>query len=72
MRAIPVENAERMTQAMEKIPTAWLALAPWLAADWMKSALLAQKANVDPHKMRYAAFSVRRAGDGINGQPCLG
>ena len=24
--------------------------------DWMKSALLAQKANVDPHKMRYVAF----------------
>ncbi|MDI5405268.1 hypothetical protein MJM25_30000, partial [Salmonella enterica subsp. enterica serovar Lubbock] len=23
--------------------------------DWMKSALLAQKANVDPHKMRYVA-----------------
>ena len=24
--------------------------------DWMKAALLAQKANVDPHKMRYVAF----------------
>ncbi len=35
-------------------------LQPWPAGvgsqDWMKSALLAQKANVDPHKMRYVAF----------------
>lgn len=24
--------------------------------DWMKAALLAQQAKVDPHKMRYVAF----------------
>ncbi len=55
----PWKTAERSDDGDgKKIPTAWSsALGASIGSqDWMKSALLAQKANVDPHKMRYVAF----------------
>ncbi|MDU5713323.1 MAG: tripartite tricarboxylate transporter substrate binding protein [Citrobacter freundii] len=45
----PWKTLKDLLTAMEKDPSIG-------SQDWMKSALLAQKANVDPHKMRYVAF----------------
>ena len=45
----PWKDLPSFMAAMEKNPSIG-------SQDWMKAALLAQKANVDPHKMRYVAF----------------
>ncbi len=71
----PWKTLKDLMTAMEKDPNSVVigAGASIGSQDWMKSALLAQKANVDPHKMRYVAFEGGGdAGDGINGQPCSG
>ncbi len=53
-----MEDAERSDDGDGKDPNSVVigAGASIGSRDWMKSALLAQKANVDPHKMRYVAF----------------
>ncbi|VEA01243.1 tricarboxylic transport [Salmonella enterica subsp. salamae] len=54
----PWKTLKDLMMAMEKDPNSVVigAGASIGSQDWMKSALLAQKANVDPHKMRYVAF----------------
>lgn len=54
----PWKTLKDLMTAMEKDPNSVVigAGASIGSQDWMKSALLAQKANVDPHKMRYVAF----------------
>lgn len=54
----PWKSLKDLLTAMEKDPNSVVigAGASIGSQDWMKSALLAQKANVDPHKMRYVAF----------------
>lgn len=54
----PWKTLKDLLTAMEKDPNSVVigAGASIGSQDWMKSALLAQKANVDPHKMRYVAF----------------
>ena len=60
----PWKTLKDLLTAMEKDPNSVVigAGASIGSQDWMKSALLAQKANVDPHKMRYVAFE--GGGDG--------
>ena len=54
----PWKTLKDLLTSMEKDPNSVVigAGASIGSQDWMKSALLAQKANVDPHKMRYVAF----------------
>lgn len=54
----PWKDLKSLLAAMEKDPNSVVigAGASIGSQDWMKTALLAQKANVDPHKMRYVAF----------------
>lgn len=54
----PWTDLKSLLAAMEKDPNSVVigAGASIGSQDWMKTALLAQKANVDPHKMRYVAF----------------
>ena len=54
----PWKDLPSFMAAMEKKPASIVigAGASIGSQDWMKAALLAQKANVDPHKMRYVAF----------------
>lgn len=54
----PWKTLKDLLTAMEKDPNSVVigAGASIGSQDWMKSALLAQKANVDPHKMCYVAF----------------
>lgn len=54
----PWKDLPSFMAAMEKNPASIVigAGASIGSQDWMKAALLAQKANVDPHKMRYVAF----------------
>ncbi|ECR5710875.1 tripartite tricarboxylate transporter substrate binding protein [Salmonella enterica subsp. enterica serovar Kentucky] len=54
----PWKTLKDLMTAMEKDPNSVVigAGASIGSQDWMKSALLAQKANVDPHNMRYVAF----------------
>lgn len=54
----PWKTLKDLLTAMEKDPNSVVigAGASIGSQDWMKSALLTQKANVDPHKMRYVAF----------------
>ena len=54
----PWKTLKDLLTAMEKDPNSVVigAGASIGSQDWMKSALLAQKANVDPHTMRYVAF----------------
>ncbi|MBJ3592508.1 tripartite tricarboxylate transporter substrate binding protein [Salmonella enterica subsp. enterica serovar Saintpaul] len=54
----PWKTLKDLLTAMEKDPNSVVigAGASIGSQDWMKAALLAQKANVDPHKMRYVAF----------------
>ncbi|HCJ7428215.1 TPA: tripartite tricarboxylate transporter substrate binding protein [Citrobacter freundii] len=54
----PWKTLKDLLTAMEKDPNSVVigAGASIGSQDWMKSALLAQKTNVDPHKMRYVAF----------------
>ncbi len=54
----PWKTLKDLLTAMEKDPNSVVigAGASIGSQDWMKSALLAQKANVDPLKMRYVAF----------------
>ena len=54
----PWKDLKSFMTAMEKNPATIVigAGASIGSQDWMKAALLAQKANVDPHKMRYVAF----------------
>lgn len=54
----PWKSLKDLLTAMEKDPNSVVigAGASIGSQDWMKSALLAQQANVDPHKMRYVAF----------------
>ena len=54
----PWKTLKDLLTAMEKDPNSVVigAGASIGSQDWMKSALLVQKANVDPHKMRYVAF----------------
>lgn len=54
----PWKDLKSLLAAMEKDPNSVVigAGASIGSQDWMKTALLAQKAHVDPHKMRYVAF----------------
>ncbi|MGK7285477.1 Bug family tripartite tricarboxylate transporter substrate binding protein [Buttiauxella agrestis] len=54
----PWKDLKSLLAAMEKILNSVVigAGASIGSQDWMKTALLAQKAHVDPHKMRYVAF----------------
>lgn len=54
----PWKTLKDLLTAMEKDPSQVVigAGASIGSQDWMKAAKLAQKANVDPHKMRYVAF----------------
>lgn len=54
----PWKTLKDLLTSMEKDPNSVVigAGASIGSQDWMKSALLAQKANVAPHKMRYVAF----------------
>lgn len=54
----PWKNLKDLMTALEKDPNSVVfgAGASIGSQDWMKTALLAQKAGVDPHKMRYVAF----------------
>lgn len=54
----PWKDLKSLLAAMEKDPNSVVigAGASIGSQDWMKTALLAKKANVDPHKMRYVAF----------------
>ena len=54
----PYKNLQDLLKAMEKNPSQVVigAGASIGSQDWMKAATLAQKAGVDPHKMRYVAF----------------
>lgn len=54
----PWKDLQSLLAAMEKDPNSVVigAGASIGSQDWMKTALLAQKAHVDPHKMRYVAF----------------
>ncbi len=54
----PWKDLKSLLAAMEKDPNSVVigAGASIGSQDWMKTALLAQKANVGPHKMRYVAF----------------
>ena len=54
----PYKTLKELLAAMEKDPNKVVigAGASIGSQDWMKAAKLAQKANVDPHKMRYVAF----------------
>lgn len=54
----PWKSLKDLLTAMEKDPNSVVigAGASIGSQDWMKAALLAQQANVDPHKMRYVAF----------------
>ena len=54
----PYKNLKDLMGALEKDPNSVVfgAGASIGSQDWMKTALLAQKAGVDPHKMRYVAF----------------
>lgn len=54
----PWKDLKSLLTAMEKDPNSVVigAGASIGSQDWMKTALLAQKAHVDPHKMRYVAF----------------
>lgn len=54
----PWKSLKDLLTAMEKDPNSVVigAGASIGSQDWMKSALLAQQAHVDPHKMRYVAF----------------
>ncbi|WP_196334210.1 Bug family tripartite tricarboxylate transporter substrate binding protein, partial [Cronobacter sakazakii] len=54
----PWKTLGDLMKALEKDPNSVVfgAGASIGSQDWMKTALLAQKAGVDPHKMRYVAF----------------
>ncbi|EPD3812188.1 Bug family tripartite tricarboxylate transporter substrate binding protein [Cronobacter dublinensis] len=54
----PWKTLGELMKALEKDPNSVVfgAGASIGSQDWMKTALLAQKAGVDPHKMRYVAF----------------
>ena len=54
----PWKSLKDLLTAMEKDPNSVVigAGASIGSRDWMKAALLAQQAKVDPHKMRYVAF----------------
>lgn len=54
----PWKSLKDLLTAMEKDPNSVVigAGASIGSQDWMKAALLAQQAKVDPHKMRYVAF----------------
>ncbi|WP_455425219.1 Bug family tripartite tricarboxylate transporter substrate binding protein [Dryocola sp. LX212] len=54
----PWKSLKDLMQAMEKDPNSVVfgAGASIGSQDWMKTALLAKQAGVDPHKMRYVAF----------------
>lgn len=67
----PWKTLKDLMTAMEKDPNSVVigAGASIGSQDWMKSALLAQKANVDPHKMRYVAFEGGGDHDGAGRLP---
>lgn len=54
----PYQNLKELVSAMERDPNSVVigAGASIGSQDWMKTALLAKQAGVDPHKMRYVAF----------------
>ncbi|MGU5546536.1 Bug family tripartite tricarboxylate transporter substrate binding protein [Aeromonas veronii] len=54
----PYQNLKELVSAMERDPNSVVigAGAAIGSQDWMKTALLAKQAGVDPHKMRYVAF----------------
>ncbi|MFQ1782429.1 Bug family tripartite tricarboxylate transporter substrate binding protein [Aeromonas veronii] len=54
----PYQNLKELVSAMERDPNSVVigAGASIGSQDWMKTALLAKHAGVDPHKMRYVAF----------------
>ncbi|MFB2862096.1 Bug family tripartite tricarboxylate transporter substrate binding protein [Aeromonas sp. MdU4] len=54
----PYQNLKELVSAMKRDPNSVVigAGASIGSQDWMKTALLAKQAGVDPHKMRYVAF----------------